>query len=116
LQALPHAHLAAGPDAAVAVLVAGEVLDDGLDHAAVRVGRILVGDVAAHREAAVRARRAVTHEAVEVRVGDIAPELADLHAARPGVLADLRALELAHGVLGNGEPEAGGVRARGHVA
>src|SRR5678815_833805 len=48
-------------------------------------------------------------------MGDVALELADLHAPRPGGLADLRAFELTCRMLREGEPETGRVGTRGHV-
>src|SRR5678816_4490732 len=58
---------------------------------------------------------AVTHETVKVRMGDVALELAELRATRPGGLADLRAFELARRMLREGQPETCRVGTRGHV-
>src|SRR5688500_1980167 len=102
LQVLVEVHLTAGPDAAIAVLVGGEILDDGLHLSAVRVSRIGQGNVSADGELAVGPGGAVTHESVKVRMGDVALELAELHPARPGCPADLRAFELAHRMLREG--------------
>src|SRR4030095_7135857 len=57
----------------------------------------------------------VSHEPVKVRMGDLALELADLRATRPGGLADLRAFELTRRMLREGEPETCRVGTRGHV-
>src|SRR5688572_3557961 len=96
LQVLVEVHLAAGPDAAIAVLVAREILDDRLHLSAVGVSGIDKGNVPADGELAIGPGGAVAHEAVKVRMGDVALELAELHATRPGRPADLRAFELAH--------------------
>src|SRR5690606_14793237 len=100
--------LAPAPDGAVAVLVGGEILDHADDRLAVPVRRVGIAGVRAARDAerAVGAGVAVEHPAVEVRVRDIAPEHAHRRAARPGVLADLRALEGAGRMLRQREPEA----------
>src|SRR5436190_16237033 len=58
---------------------------------------------------------AVAHETVEVRMGDVALELAELRATWPGCLADLRAFELTCWMLREGEPETCRVGPRGHV-
>src|SRR5688572_7315689 len=115
LQALVEVILTAGPDAAVAILVGGEILDDGLYLRAVRVSGIGKGDIPADGELAIGPGSAVTHEAVEVRMSDVALELAELRATRPGVPADLRAFELARRMLREGPPEACRVGTRGHV-
>src|SRR5687767_5673561 len=105
LQVLVEVHLTARPDAAIAVLVGGEILDDGLHLSAVRVSRIGKGNIPADGELAIGPGGAVTHERVEVRMGDVALELAEPGATRPGGPADLRAFELAHRMLREGEPE-----------
>src|SRR5687768_865542 len=115
LQVLVEVHLTAGPDAAIAVLVGGEILDDGLHLRAVRVSRIGQGNIPADGELAIGPGGAVTHETVKVRMGDVALELAELRAARPGGPADLRAFELAYRMLWKGEPETGRIGPRGHV-
>src|SRR5690349_15762799 len=91
LQVLVEVHLTARPDAAVAVLVGGEILDDRLHLRAVRVSGIDKGDIPADGEVAIGPGGAVTHETVEVRMGDVALELAELRATRPGLRTDLRA-------------------------
>ena len=58
---------------------------------------------------------AVAHETVEVRMGDVALELAELSATWPRSLADIRAFELARRMLREGEPETCRVGTRGHV-
>src|SRR5688572_31640808 len=115
LQVLVEVHLTAGPDAAIAVLVGGEILDDGLHLSAVRVSRIGKGNIPADSELAIGPGGAVTHERVEVRMGDVALELAELRATRPGGPADLRAFELARRMFRKGEPETCRVGTRSHV-
>src|SRR5262245_48792846 len=115
LQVLVEAQLTAGPDAAIAVLVAGEILDDGLHLSAVRVSGIDKRNIPADGEFAIGPRRAIAHETVKVRMGDVALELAELHATWPRSLADLRAFELTRRMLREGEPETCCVRTRGHV-
>src|SRR6478736_10148142 len=115
LQVLVEVHLTAGPDAAIAVLVAGEILDYRLRLSAVRVSGIDKGNIPADGEMAIGPGGTVAHEADEVRMGDVALELAELRATWPRSLADLRAFELACGMLRDGEPETGRVGTRGHV-
>src|SRR5580765_8514959 len=115
LQVFVEVHLTAGPDAAIAVLVAGEILDDRLHLSAVRVSGIDKGNIPADRELAIGPGGAVAHETVKVRMGDVALELAELRATRPRGLADLRAFELARRMLREGEPETCRVGTRGHV-
>src|SRR5690606_39292761 len=55
-------------------------------------------------------------EAVKVRVRHVAAELAELRAARPGVQAELGTFEGTGRMYRIGEPEAGRIGARGHVA
>src|SRR5215207_8959001 len=90
LQVLVEVQLTAGPDAAIAVLVGGEILDYGLHLSAVRVSRIGKGNIPADGELAIGPGGAVTHESVKVRMGDVALELADLRATRPGGPAEDR--------------------------
>src|SRR4030095_824619 len=115
LQVLVEVQLTAGPDAAIAVLVAGEVLDYGLPLSAVRGSGIDKANISADGEMAIAPGGAVAHETVKVRMGDVALELAELRATRPGCLADIRALELARRMLREGEPETCRVGTRGHV-
>src|SRR5918994_3059369 len=115
LQVLVEAHLTARPDAAIAFLVGGEILDYGLHLSAVRVSRIGKRNIPADGELAIGPGGAVTHESVNVRMGDVALELAELRAPRPGGPADLRAFELACRMLREGEPETCRVGTRGHV-
>src|SRR5262245_32281913 len=115
LQILVEVQLTAGPDAAIAVLVAGEILDDGLHLSAVRVSGIDIGNIPADGELAIGPGGTVTHETVKVRMGDVALELAELRATRPGGLADLRAFELTRRMLREGEPETCRIGTRGHV-
>src|SRR4051812_39769226 len=115
LQVLECVHLTAGPDAAIAVLVASEILDDRLHLRAVRVSRIGERNMPADGEMAIGSRTAVEHETVNGRMGGVALELAHLGATWPGVSTDLRAFELTRRMLGQGEPETCRVGARGHV-
>src|SRR5215208_2446889 len=87
-------HLTAGPDAAIAVLVNGEILEDRLHGRAVRVSRIGLGNIPADVEMAIGGGGAVSHETVKVRMGDVALELLDLHSTWKGLRTDLRACEL----------------------
>ena len=100
--------LAPGPDAAVAVLVAGQAVEVGFHHLAVGVGRIFQRREGAERqvEGVVFIDVAVEHEPVEVGMGHIAPEGAHRRSARPDGLADLRILERALRVFRQGQPEA----------
>src|SRR5437016_11376759 len=94
LQVLEHVHLTAGPDAAIPVLVAGEILDDRLHLRAVRVSGIGKGNMPADGEMAIGPGAAVKQETVKVRMGGIALELPHPGSTRPRCLADLRAFEL----------------------
>src|SRR5690606_20880023 len=76
LQALVEVHFAPAPDAAVAVLVGGEVHDGGL----YRVGSLTrsgKGNVPVGARSAIGQGATILHEAVNVRMGDVAPELAE---------------------------------------
>src|SRR5215831_9500470 len=108
-------HFTAGPDAAIAVLVAGEILEDRLQLRAVRVSGIGLGNIPADGEMAIGPGCAVTHETVKVRMGGVALELLHLHSTWPGVLTDLRAFELTRRMLRQGEPETCRVGPRSHV-
>src|SRR5580692_6092362 len=89
-QVLEQVHLTAGPDAAVPVLVAGEILDDRRRLRTVRVSGIGQGNIPTDGEMAVGPGAAVHQETVEVRMGGIALELLDLRSTWPGCLADIR--------------------------
>src|SRR6185437_8263215 len=115
LQVLEGVHLTADPHAAVAVLVAGEILDDRLHDGAVRVCRIGKGDMAAGPEMAIGLRAAVGHEAVKVRMGGVALELPHPGPTWPGCLADIRACERPRRMLREGEPETRRLGPRSHV-
>src|SRR5580698_11133744 len=115
LQVLEYVHLTAGPDAAVAILVAGEILDDRLHLRAVRVSGIGKGNMPTDGEMAIGPGAAIEHERVEVGVADVALELPHLGSTRPGYLADLRAFELTRRMLRQGVPETRGIGPRGHV-
>src|SRR5215510_7148050 len=105
LQPLVGVHLTAGPHATVPVFVAGEILEDRLHLRAVRGSGIDKGSMSAGGEMAIGPGTAVEQETVEVRMGGVALELLDLGSTWPGVLTDLRVLELTHTVLREGEPE-----------
>src|SRR6202008_4755647 len=81
----------------------------------VRVSGIDQRNIPADGKTAIGPGGTVAHETVEVRVGDVALELAELRATWPRTLADLRAFELARGMLREGEPETCRVGTRGHV-
>src|SRR5579864_4260595 len=115
LQVLECVHLTAGPDAAIAVLVAGEILDDRLHLRAVRVSGIGKGNMPADGEMAIGPGAAVEQETVKVRMGGVALELAHPGSTGPGCLADLRAFELTRRMLRQGEPKTGRVGTRGYV-
>src|SRR5262245_56588730 len=115
LQPLVGVHLTAGPEAAIPVLVAGEILEDRLHLRAVRVSRIDEGNMPAGGEMAIGPGAAVEHETVKVRMGDVALELPHLGSTWPGLRTDLRAFELTRRMLRQGEPEACRVGPRGHV-
>src|SRR5579871_6352181 len=93
LQVLEQVHLTAGPHSAIAVLVAGEILDVRLDERTVRVSGIGKGDMAAGPEMAIGLRAAVGHVTVKVRMGGVALELPQPRSTWPGCLADIRAFE-----------------------
>src|SRR6266516_4986864 len=99
LQVLECVHLTAGPDPAIAVLVAGEILDDRLHLRAVRVSGIGKGNMAAGGEMAIGPGAAVEHETVKVRMGGVALELPHPGSTRPGLQSGLGAFELTSTVL-----------------
>src|SRR5689334_7169739 len=105
LQVLVQMHFTPRPDAAIAVLVAGEILNDRLQLRAVRVSGIRLGNIPADGEMAIGSGGAITHETVKVRMGDVSLELPHLHPARPGLRTELRAFELTRRMLREGEPE-----------
>src|SRR5215471_21225378 len=90
LQVLVCVHLTAGPEAAIAVLVASEILEDRLHLRAVRVSGIDKGNMAAGGEMTIGPGAAVGHETVKIRMGSVALELLHLGSTRPGILTDLR--------------------------
>ena len=115
-QVLEQVQLAAAPDAAMPVLVAGEILKDRNQHLAVRVSRIGIGDMviaAADAERAVGLGAAVEHETVEVGMGGVALEFPHPGSTWPdvGVLAFVRSRRM----LRQGEPETRLLGTRGHV-
>src|SRR5690606_20301384 len=71
--------LATTPDAAIAVLVGGEILEHRYHGFTTRVGRIRPAGVRIPRNAerVVSVDVAVEHEPVVVRMGDVAPELTE---------------------------------------
>src|SRR5678809_455592 len=115
LQILEQMHLTAGPDAAIAVLVAGEILEDRLHLRAVRVKGIGLGHKPADVEMVIGGDATVPHETVKVRMGYVALELLHLGSTWKGLLTDLRACELTNTVLRQGVPETCRVGPRGHV-
>src|SRR5215831_11949299 len=104
LQVLVHVHLTAGPQAVIAVLVAGEILEDRLHLRAVRVSGIGQGHMPAGSEMTIVPGAAVGHETVKVRMGGVALELLYLHSTRPGLRTGLRDCELSCRMLRQGEP------------
>src|SRR5712691_13430448 len=91
LQVLVEVHLTAGPDAAIAVLVAGEILDDRLHLRAVRVSGIGKGNMPTGGEMAIGPGAAVEHETVKVRMGGVALELPHPGSTRPGLRTEISA-------------------------
>src|SRR5580658_5119383 len=89
LQVPEGVHLTAGPHAAIAVLVAGEILDDRLHDGAVRVSGIGLGDMAAGPEMTIGLRAAVGHVAVKVRMGGVALELPHRGSTWPGIRTEV---------------------------
>src|SRR5690606_21540996 len=96
--------LATAPDAAVAVLVAGEILEDCYHSRAVRVCGVFTGHmrVAGQAERVVLIDVPVEHEPDEVGVGHVAPEFPNRRSARPGVETGFCAEELAVRMLRQG--------------
>src|SRR5215471_9018171 len=88
-------HLTAAPDAAIPVLVGGEILEDRFERLAVRVSGIFKARMraAGHTEGVIGRNVPVEHERVVVGVGDVALELAEWRSTRPGLRADLCALK-----------------------
>src|SRR3954466_13169555 len=105
LQVLVHVHLTAAPHAAIAVLVAGEILYDRLHLSAVRVCGVGEGNMPADGEMAIGPGAAVQHESIDVRMSGVALKLPHLHSTRPGLRTDRRAFELARRMLRQGKPE-----------
>src|SRR6185436_18818172 len=99
LQVLVGVHLTAGPEAAIAVLVGSEILEDRLHLRAVRVSGIGKGHMPAGGEMAIGPGAAVEQETVKVRMGDVALELPHPGSPWPGLRADLRAFELTRRML-----------------
>src|SRR5205085_11928562 len=81
LQILVQMHLTAGPDAAIAVLVAGEILEDRLHLRAVRASGIGLGSKPADVEMVIGGDATVAHATVKVRMGGVALELLHLGSA-----------------------------------
>src|SRR5215510_2505723 len=84
-QVLVHVHLTAGPHAAIAVLIAGEILEDRLHLRAVRVSGIGQGYMPAGGEMTIGPGAAVGHETVKVRMGGVALELPHFYSTWPGL-------------------------------
>src|ERR1700735_2410711 len=89
LQVLVHVHLTAGPHAAIAVLVAGEILVERLHWRTFPVSGIGKGNVPAGGEMAIGPGAAVGHEAVKVGMGSVALELPQRVSPRPGIRTDV---------------------------
>src|SRR6185436_12264194 len=104
-QVLVCVHLTTGPEAAIAVLVGGVILDDRLHLRAVLVSGIGNGIMATGGEMAIGPGAAVHHETVKVRMGSVPLELPDLHSTGPGLRTELRAFELTRRMHRQGEPE-----------
>ena len=100
-------HVATAPQATIAVLVAGQVLEVCLQHLALQILGIfqMQQGQGGQTEGVVFVDMPVNHEAVEVGMGHVAAELAQRRAARPGVQAGLRAQEGAIRVHRQGKPE-----------
>src|SRR5512134_1611874 len=96
LQVPEDVPFASAPDAAIAVLVTGEILEERIHALAVRVSRVFLGHVrgAGQPEDVFHIDVPVEHEPVEVGVGRVVPEFAEPGAAWPDVLGDLRTFEL----------------------
>ncbi len=108
---------AAAPDRAVAILVAGEVVEFRHHQPALGIGRIgVAGEVGAgDAERAVGRLTAVEDHAVEIGMGDVAAELAHFGPAGPDLVAALLVKEGPRRVRRQGEPEADLVGPGGHV-
>src|SRR6476469_8386685 len=102
LQVLVCVHLTAGPEAAIPVLVGGEILEDRLHLRAVRVSGIGKGNMPAGGEMAIGPGAAVEHETIKVRMGGVALEFPYLGSTWPGLRPDLRVFELTSTVLRQG--------------
>src|ERR1700733_5169202 len=100
LQVLEQVHLTAGPHAAIAVLVAGEILDDRLHWRALRVSGIGKGNMPAGPKLAIGPGAAVGHVAVKVRMGSVALELPQRGSTWPGIRTDICAFEFTCRLLG----------------
>src|SRR3954471_23863508 len=115
LQVLVRVHLTAGPEAAIAVLVGGEILEYRLHLRAVRVNGVDEGRMPAGGEMAIGPGAAVEQETVKVRMSNITLELPHPGSTWPGLRTDFRAFELARRMLRQGEPETGRIGPGGHV-
>src|SRR5262252_4775285 len=115
LQVLEQVRLTADPHAAIAVLIAGETLEDRHHLRAVCVSGIGKGNMPAGGEMAIGPGTAVGHETVEVRMGGVASELSQRGSTWPGIRTDRRAFELTRRMLRQSEPEPCRVGPRGHV-
>src|SRR3954470_8698214 len=113
LHVLEQVHLTASPDAAVPVLVAGEILDDRRHLRAVRVCGVGEGNMPADGEMAIGPGAAVQHESIDVRMSGVALELPHLHSTWPGLRTDRRAFELARRMLRQRKPETCRIGSRG---
>src|SRR6478609_1297723 len=111
LQTLVDVHFTPRPNAAVAVLVGGEVLYDGLNRIGA-LGGIGEGNKPPRAYTTICQRGTVLHETVKVRMGDVAPELAEFRLSRPGVLAGIRTFERACRMIRKCKPEPCRIRPR----
>src|SRR5437773_7562959 len=115
LQVLVCVHLTAGPEAAIAFLVGGEILEDRYRLRAVCVSGIDKGNMPAGGEMAIGPGAAVEQETVKVRMGEVALELPHPGSTWPGFRTDLGAFELTRRMLRQGEPETCRIGPGGHV-
>ena len=117
LQIGVQVHLAAAPDGAIAVFVAGEIVEVCHQHLAVLIGRIDAADKvgAGDTEGVVGPGAAVEQQAIEIGVGNVAAELTQPGPSGPGIGTDFRAFERPYRMRRKGHPEASGIRTRSHI-
>src|SRR6188472_91381 len=92
LRVLEYVALAPAPDAAIAVLVGGEILEERIHALASVVSGIFLGHVrvAGQAKGVIHSDVPVEHEPVEVGMGSVVPEFAELGSTWPSGLADVR--------------------------